>query len=112
MDEQLAAGSGPAPVWVAVGIAITAAVNLWRGRRADRLEQQRTSGSIETSDAETVWAQRGAVFEEAERIRHELRDEVERLRGELSEARGRIATLEASNDELRTRLEALERKSR
>lgn len=108
MDEHLAGNAVPGPVWGALGIAITAAVTLWRGRRADRLEvakakaeAAKSSGSIETSDAGEVWDARGSLFEEAEQIRHELRDEVDRLRAELIDVRG---SSKAEIDWLRTEL--------
>lgn len=108
-ERTLAAGiSIPGPAWGALGIAITALVNLWRGRRTDRAEavkiaaeKAKVSGSIETSDADQVWQARGDLFQEAERIRHELRDEVDRLRSELVEAR---ASAKVEIDRLRSDL--------
>jgi uncharacterized protein (DUF3084 family) len=62
---------------VAFGAAVSATVTYWIGRR-------KTSGTVATTEAETLWA-------EGQALRKELRDEVVDLRHQLEAARAEAA---------------------
>jgi hypothetical protein len=87
----------PAPVYVLAGALVAAAIEYLRDKRKGRvddrtvaIEERKASGTIDTSPAEELWA-------EGERIRHWLRDEVDRQRGELASMRTDLATEKDQN---------------
>lgn len=81
-----------------VGGAITGLVALWNGRRQDRSEQRKTSGSVATADSAIVFANQIAAFEASEKLRHDtaalLSAQIERCEQEKRERDERIERLE------------------
>lgn len=60
-------------------------------------EKRKTSGHIETTAADQLWA-------ESRSMRQELREEVEKLRAEVWSLRAEVKACHTSNAELRARL--------
>lgn len=81
-------------------LAVTAAMATAVG--AVVVARRRTSGQIGTSDAATLW-------EAAELMRKELRDEVVTLRAQAVELRGQVSSLLDQIDRLEQRLATYER---
>lgn len=95
----------PAGVWIAIGTVSGAAISGFFGWRIAR---RKTSGTVDTSQADTLW-------KESRVLREELRDEVRALRTSLAAAENEADTLRASlyqaqlkTGELTLRIAALE----
>lgn len=87
----------PAPVYVLAGAMLAAAIEYVRDKRKSKvddrtvaIEERKASGTIDTSPAEELWA-------EGERIRHWLRDEVDRQRTELASMRADLGVEKDAN---------------
>lgn len=73
----------PAPAWGLFGAGLAAAVSLWQARRGEKSEQRKSSGTVETSDAKTIFDSAMTNFEQSEKLRHDLRDQVDRCQTEI-----------------------------
>lgn len=92
------------PIWALIASALTLVGVLVKQRRDEKMAQRLTSGTVETSEAGVLWA-------EYEKLRHEMRDQIERLLTELEQWRKRaeqwrvrVVELEDETEELRSRL--------
>lgn len=88
-----------------VGGLITGGVALWNGRRTDKTEQRNTSGMVDTSDAQTVFANQIAVLDAERTLRQALTALVEKCQGETAQLK---TDLRDQDERYRVRIEKLE----
>lgn len=84
----------PPPLYALLGVIFTALAAIWQARRVERADKRKNSGTVASSSADVLWAA-------SEQIRHDLRDQVDRLQTELHEVKDMA-------DKWRTRVEELE----
>jgi L-lactate utilization protein LutB len=95
-----------ASIWALLGAMVALVGSIWKQRRDERMARRLTSGTVATSDAQTLWNAH-------EELRHEMRDQIDRLLVELEQWRQRaeqwrtrVIELEDEVEELTTRLRA------
>lgn len=90
---------------VVVGGLISAGALVWNGRRTDRTEQRNTSGMVDTSDAQTVFANQIAVLDAERTLRQALTVLVEKCQGETEQLK---VDMRDQDDRYRVRIDKLE----
>lgn len=90
---------------VVLGGLISAGALVWNGRRTDRTAQRNTSGMVETSDAQTVFANQIAVLDAERTLRQALTVLVEKCQGETEQLK---TDMRDQDDRYRVRIEKLE----
>lgn len=98
------AGDSTAPVWALAAAFLALVGVVWKQRRDEKMDKRIHSGNVSATPGEVI-------FEAAEHLRHEMRDQIDRLLTELDELQGRarqlrvrVIELEDENEELRNRL--------
>lgn len=93
-------------------VAIIGALGIWiKGRWDDRAAKRLASGSVETSDAATVFANQIAVLDASEKLRHDIGAQLERCAAETESLKTANARLEARMEEQATENRGLLRES-
>jgi chromosome segregation ATPase len=130
----------PGPAWGFLGVVgggiVAGVVQLVTSHRTERIEVRQASGSVETSDAALVFAQQQQVFAASEKLRHDMRDQIEHMQTEfaalkqenrdlekklhdqaeehtatLAKWRDRVEVLEEELEDMSTRLAAEEKRN-
>lgn len=84
-------------------VALLGALGIWiKARWDDRAAQRVASGTVETSDAATVFANQIAVLDASEKLRHDMGTQLERCSAETESLKQAYTRLEARMEEQAT----------
>lgn len=88
------------PIWALIAALLTLAGTMWKQRRDERAAKRLTSGTVQTSEAAVLW-------QVSQDLRHEMKEQIERLLQELEQWRQRAEQWRTRVIELEDEVEAL-----